>query len=62
MKRKNYSSNSTAVAQNEIRIGLADTMAIKNIVEIQAKSKNFEEREKIWADDGRWVQAFGRVF
>lgn len=61
-EKENYSSNSIAVAQNEFRIGPADTMAIKNIVEIQAKSKNFEEREKIWADDGRWLQAFGRVF
>jgi hypothetical protein len=61
-EKENYSSNSTSVAQNELRIGPADTMAIKNIVEIQAKSKNFEELEKIWADDGRWLQAFGRVF
>lgn len=56
------SSNSTAVAQNEHRVSPADTMAIKNIIEIQAKSKNYEERNKIWADDGRWLQAFGRVF
>jgi hypothetical protein len=61
-QKEKSSSDSTSDAQNELRVSRADTLAIKNIIQIQAGSKNFEEREKIWADDGRWLQAFGRVF
>ena len=43
-------------------ITAADSLAIKNIIEIQSKSGNHEERGRIWAEDGRWLQAFGRVF
>lgn len=48
--------------QEQLQITVEDSLAIKNIINIQSKSGNFEEREKIWAEDGRWLQAFGRVF
>lgn len=52
----------TSNLQEQLQITVEDTLAIKNIINIQVKSGNFEEREKIWAEDGRWLQAFGRVF
>lgn len=55
-------SERTTVEQNVAIQNAADTLTIKNIIEIQRKRKNFEERESIWAEDGRWLQAFGRVF
>jgi hypothetical protein len=55
-------SGLVSVEQNKLRVSADDSLAIKNIIDIQTKSKNFEERENIWADDGRWLQAFGRVF
>ena len=33
-----------------------------NIIKIQTTVGNFEERKNIWSEDGRWLQAFGRVF
>lgn len=52
----------TSNLQEQLQITVEDSLAIKNIINIQSKSGNFEEREKIWAEDGRWLQAFGRVF
>ena len=61
-KEENSNSVSGPDKQQELQLSVEDTLAIKNIIDIQKKSKNFEEREKIWAEDGRWLQAFGRVF
>jgi hypothetical protein len=52
----------TSNIQEQRQIPIEDSLAIKNIIDIQSKSGNFEEREKIWSEDGRWLQAFGRVF
>ena len=52
----------TSNFQEQLQITVEDSLAISNIITIQSKSGNFEEREKIWAEDGRWLQAFGRVF
>ncbi|WP_372628044.1 DUF4440 domain-containing protein [Arsukibacterium sp.] len=55
-------TNVTSNTQKQLQITEEDSLAIKNIIDIQSKSGNFEEREKIWSEDGRWLQAFGRVF
>tara|TARA_R110002012_G_scaffold230680_2_gene403385 strand:- start:505 stop:1020 length:516 start_codon:yes stop_codon:yes gene_type:complete len=52
----------TSSIQEQFQITAEDSLAIKRIIDIQSKSGNFEEREKIWSEDGRWLQAFGRVF
>ncbi|WP_019677892.1 DUF4440 domain-containing protein [Arsukibacterium perlucidum] len=52
----------TSSIQEQLQITAEDRLAIKNIIDIQSKSGNFEEREKIWSEDARWLQAFGRVF
>ena len=52
----------TSTTQEQLQVTVEDRLAIKNIIDIQSKSGNFEEREKIWSEDGRWLQAFGRVF
>ncbi len=39
-----------------------DSMAIVAIVDLLQQRGKFEEHKKIWAEDGRWLQSFGRVF
>ncbi|SIO02191.1 nuclear transport factor 2 family protein [Algoriphagus halophilus] len=61
-KEMNYEGIPSSGEDNYEEISLQDSLDIKNIITIQTKSGNFEEREKIWSEDGRWLQAFGRVF
>lgn len=48
--------------QEQLHITVEDSLAIRNLIKVLSKSENLEERGKIWAEDGRWLQAFGRVF
>ena len=52
----------TSNLHEQHRVTAEDSLALKNIINIQSRSGNLEERGKIWAEDGRWLQAFGRVF
>ncbi|MFC3881855.1 DUF4440 domain-containing protein [Algoriphagus namhaensis] len=62
-QKNNYQGNvSSALETLQLEVSQQDSLEIKNIISIQTKNGNFEEREKIWAEDGRWLQAFGRVF
>ncbi|WP_224490941.1 DUF4440 domain-containing protein [Robertkochia flava] len=50
-----------SIAEAAPTVTARDTLAIFNIVNIQTMGTP-EERKSIWAEDGRWLQAFGRVF
>jgi len=47
---------------NNASINAQDTLDILEILEIHQSSSNSGERERTWAEDGRWLQAFGRLF
>tara|TARA_B100001059_G_scaffold34390_1_gene27635 strand:- start:87 stop:623 length:537 start_codon:yes stop_codon:yes gene_type:complete len=61
-KEEKTTTMATSTTQEQPQITVEDNLAIKNIIDTHSKSGNFEEREKIWSEDGRWLQAFGRVF
>ncbi|GMQ30954.1 DUF4440 domain-containing protein [Algoriphagus confluentis] len=61
-KAENPSHLSNSEMAEPLAISGKDSLEIKKIISIQTTNGNFEEREKVWAEDGRWLQAFGRVF
>jgi hypothetical protein len=61
-QRAENNDSSIREDQNQWTTNPEDSMAIVSIVDLLQQRGKFEEREKIWAEDGRWLQSFGRVF